>query len=158
MLSSALAPAEIRARVNQQIKAEPRVRGIALAERIELAIDGEEHRFWSPQLVLQMREDEGGGTVLEARFGPDPYVWALYLLCYGALLVVTCWALIFGAVQWMLGQTATALWVAPGTALLAALVYGASFVGQGLGSDQMYFLRAILTQWVAARADARAPT
>ncbi len=31
-------------------------------------------------------------------------------------------------------------------AVLAALVYGASFVGQGLGSEQMYLLRSTLTE------------
>jgi hypothetical protein len=158
-LVSALAPEEVRARVNANIRAEPRLRGIALEERIELAIDGEEHRFWSPQLVLQMRADDGGGTRLDARFGPDPYVWALYLLCYGALLVVTAWAVLFGLVQWSLDQPASALWIAPCSAVLAGLVYGASFVGQGLGSEQMYFLRATLTHWIAAHeaeADVRA--
>jgi hypothetical protein len=49
-------------------------------------------------------------------------------------------------VQWWLGQTPSALLVAPALALLAGLVYGASFVGQGLGADQMYFLRATLTR------------
>lgn len=132
-------------RVNAKIQADPRLRGIALDQRIELAIDGDEHHFWSPQLVLQMREAEAGGTQLDARFGPDPYVWALYLFAYGTMLVMTFWALIFGIVQWWLGQTPTALWAAPMLALLAALVYGASFVGQGLGADQMYFLRATMT-------------
>ncbi len=143
-LSSRLPPAQVCARVNAKIKADPRLRGIALEQHIELAIDGDEHHFWSPQLVLQVREAEDGGTLLEARFGPDPYVWALYLFSYGALLVLTFWALIFGVVQWTLGQTPTALWAAPALALLAALVYGASFVGQGLGAEQMYFLRATM--------------
>lgn len=143
-LSSRSSPAELCVRVNARIKADPRLRGIALAQRIELAIDGDEHHFWSPQLVLQVQEAEDGGTLLEARFGPDPYVWALYLFSYGALLVLTFWALIFGVVQWTLGQPPTALWAAPALALLAALVYGASFVGQGLGAEQMYFLRATM--------------
>ena len=150
-LSSRLAPPEIRARVNAQIKGDPRLRGIALEQRIELAIGGDEHHFWSPQLVLQMHEAEGGGTQLEARFGPDPYVWALYLFAYGTMLVVTFWALIFGTVQWWLGQTPSALLVAPVLALLAGLVYGASFVGQGLGAEQMYFLRATLTRLCESR-------
>ena len=58
-------------------------------------------------------------------------------------------ATIFGLVQLSIGQSPWALLVAPGTAVLGALVYGASFVGQGLGSEQMYFLRATLTESVA---------
>lgn len=149
-LSSSLSQSEIRTRVNACIRADPGLRGIALDERIELAIDGREHNFWSPQLVVQMRPNPTGGTLLEARFGPDPYVWALYLLLGGALLLITVWAVIFGLTQWSLKQEPSALWVAPGAAVLGALVYGASFVGQGLGSDQMYHLRATLNELCGA--------
>lgn len=150
-LSSPLSPHEIRARVNAQIHASARLRGIALEERIELSIDGPEHNFWSPQLVVRLKANEEGGSLLEARFGPDPYVWTLYVLLNAVLLVVTCWALIFSAIQWSLHQEPSALWVAPGAAALGALVYGASFVGQGLGSEQMYFLRATLSELCEAR-------
>lgn len=144
-LTSKLAPPEIRKRVNALVKSSTRLRGIAFDDRIELAIGGRERHFWSPQVVVRMRP-EGDGAVLDARFGPDPYVWALYRLLYGGMILVTFWALLFGVVQWSLGQSPLALWVAPALALVAALVYGASFVGQGLGSDQMYLLRATLAQ------------
>jgi hypothetical protein len=94
-LKSKLAPTEIRKRVNAMIQSSPRVRGIAFDHRIEIAIDGDEHHFWSPQLVIDVKAEEGGAE-LEARFGPDPYVWALYLLSYGGLLVLTFFASMFG--------------------------------------------------------------
>lgn len=144
-LTSPLSAREIRERVNARIRSDPGLRGIALDEHIELAIDGPEHNFWSPQLVAQLQPDEAGGTLLQARFGPDPYVWALYLLLNGILVITTFWAIIFGLVQWWLKQEPSTLWIAPGAAVLGGLVYGASFVGQGLGSDQMYHLRATLT-------------
>ena len=145
VLKSRLPPAEIRKRANALMKTSKRLRGIAFDDRIELAIGGAEHHFWSPQVVVKMRP-EGQGALLDARFGPDAYVWALYLLLYGAALLLTCWALMFGLVQWTLGQSPVALLATPVLALLAGLVYGASFVGQGLGSEQMYFLRATLVQ------------
>lgn len=145
-LTSRLAPAEIRKRTNALMKDSKRLRGIGFDDRIELAIGGSEHHFWSPQLVVRVRPDEKGGAVLDARFGPDAYVWALYLLLYGACIVLTFWALLFGLVQWSLGQSPVALLAAPGLGVLAGLVYGASFVGQGLGSEQMYLLRATLVQ------------
>lgn len=128
------------------LKTSQRIRGLALKDRIELAITGEELRFWSPQLSADVAADEEGGALLTARFGPDPYVWAMYLLAYGALVVTTLIAACWGASQWILGQPPTALLVAPGAAALAGLVYGVSFVGQGLGSEQMYMLRATLTE------------
>lgn len=153
-LRSPLAPPELRQRVNAMVRSSPRVRGIAFDHRIELAIDGDEHHFWSPQLVVDVRARDDGGADLDARFGPDPYVWALYLLSYGALLVVTFFAAIFGIAQWTIGQAPTALAVAPVAAIAAGLVYGASFVGQGLGSEQMYFLRSTLTSLAEAEEPA----
>jgi hypothetical protein len=144
-LRSPLEAAELRQRVNAHLKSSPRLRGIAFDHRLELAIDGDEHHFWSPQLVVQVTPRAGGGLDLDARFGPDPYVWAMYLLAYGTLLVLTFFAAMFGIAQWTLGQQPVALFVAPAAGVMAGLVYGASFVGQGLGSEQMYFLRATLT-------------
>jgi len=128
------------------LKTSQRIRGLALKDRIELAIAGDDLRFWSPQLAADVTADDAGGARLEARFSPDPYVWAMYLLAYGTLVIVTLIAACWGASQWILGQSPTALLAAPGAAVLAGLVYGVSFVGQGLGSDQMYMLRATLTE------------
>lgn len=144
-MASKLAPSEIRKRTNALVKTSTRLRGIAFDDRIELSIGGDERHFWSPQIVVRMRA-EGEGAVLDARFGPDPYVWALYRFLYGTMIVITFWAVLFGFVQWTLSQTPYALLVAPALALVAALVYGASFVGQGLGSEQMYLLRSTLAQ------------
>ena len=144
-LRSPLSPATLRERVNLFAKTSKRVRGIAFDHRIELAVAGEEKHFWSPQVVVDVTPRAEGGASLEARFGPDPYVWALYSLGYGALTILTLFAAMFGIAQLILHQTPSAFLVAPVAAVLAALAYGASFVGQGLGSEQMYFLRATLT-------------
>ncbi len=155
-LRTALAPTEVRDRVTAAIRSSRRVRGIAFEHRIELAI-GEENHFWSPQIVVEMRPGDDGGAVLACRFGPDPYVWALYLLLYGTILLSAFFALLFGLVQLSLHQTPLALYLAPGALVLAGLVYGASFVGQGLGSEQMYFLRAELTRVADAKLSDEPP-
>jgi hypothetical protein len=148
-LTSALSPEEVRDRVARRLRESPRLRGIAFDHRLELAMSEAEARFWSPQLVVAVQPVPGGGARLDARFGPDPWIWALYLLAYGALALVALFATIFGLVQWLaLRQPPVALYVAPAAAGAAALVFGASFVGQGLGSEQMYFLRAMLTEVV----------
>jgi hypothetical protein len=152
-LRTTLSPLEVKERVARRLREGKRLRGIAFEHRLEMSIGGEEVRFWSPQLVVNVRPADGGGALLEGRFGPDPWIWALYFLSYGALAIATLFATIFGVVQWSLGQTPTALYAAPGVAVLAGLVYGASFVGQGLGAEQMYFLRATLTQTVEGQED-----
>ena len=157
-LDSALAPSELRQRVNALVQSSPRLRGIAFDHRIELAIAGDEHHFYSPQLVVDVTPGEPGGAHLEARFGPDAYVWALYTLSYAALLFLTLFAGMYGIAQWSLGDTPTGFLVAPAAAILAGLVYGASFVGQGMGGEQMYFLRATLTKAAAAEDAPNGPT
>lgn len=147
-LRSPHAPADVRERVTRLIKGEKRLTGIAFEHRLEMSIGESEVRFWSPQIVATIAPADDGGSLISARFGPDPYVWGFYVLSYGALTIITIFAVIYGLVQWSLGQSPTALYVAPGAAILAALVFGASFVGQGLGVDQMYFLRSSLTDAV----------
>lgn len=139
-----MAPTEVRDRVHTLLTTNERVRGIAFEHRLEIAIGGDDVHFYSPQLVVKVEAAADGGSLLRARFGPDPYVWAFYVMGTGLLTVVTCFALIFGFVQLSLDQSPTALFVAPAAGAVAALVYGASFVGQGLGYDQMYFLRSAL--------------
>jgi hypothetical protein len=147
-LTTQLSPEEVRDAVSVLLRTNPRVRGIAFAHRLEIAIAAAENHFYSPQLVVRVVPRETGGSMLHARFGPDPYVWAFYLLGVGLLSLVTFVALLFGAVQLGLGQSPTALLVAPAAALVAGLAYGASFVGQGFGYGQMHFLRTALTDAV----------
>lgn len=147
-LKTTLTPTEVRDRMQSLVKTNQRLRGIAFEHRIEVAIGGDETHFYSPQLVVKVEPDAAGGSVLSARFGPDPYVWAFYVMGTGLLTVITCFALIFGCVQLWLHQSPTALFVAPGVAVVAGLVYGASFVGQGLGYEQMHYLRSALTDTV----------
>ncbi len=130
-----------------RIRKDERVRGIAFEHRIELAIGARESHFYSPQLVVKIEPTESG-AMLAVRVGPDPYVWAFYVLGTGMLTILTSFAILFGLVQWSLGQTPLALFVAPAAAIVAGLAYGASFVGQGLGHEQIYFLRSTLVETV----------
>ncbi len=152
-LRTSLPPTEVRDRVNALIKRSRAVRGIAFEHRVELAIAGVENHFWSPQIVAQVEPAADGGAVLACQFGPDPYVWALYVLLYAMMLGVFGFALLFGLVQLSLAMTPIGLYLAPLALVLAGLVFGASFVGQGLGVEQMYMLRAELTR--VAEADER---
>ena len=156
-LRSKLPPEELARRLREHLKTTSSIRGLALKERIELSIAGDDLRFWSPQLVAEMTPDEDGGALVHGRFGPDPYVWALYLLSYGALSVLALLALCFGIAQWSIGQTPTALYATLVLAVLAGLVFGVSFIGQGLGAEQMYLLRSTLAS-IAEAELARANT
>lgn len=144
-LRTRLSPEALADRLNGFLRSADDMRGIAFPTRIEMAVQGADHHFWSPQLVADVTELEGGSHI-EARFGPDPYVWAMYVLSYVAIALLALLALAFAASQTIVGTEPTALLALPVLAALAGLVFGASFVGQGLGSDQMYRLRAKLVE------------
>lgn len=145
-LRSSLAPRELRARVKSFLDGHKELRGIALDHRIELSFIGEQHHFYSPQVLVHVHPSEDGGSKLEAQLGPDPHIWSLYLFTYASMVILAIFAAVFGGVQWSLGHSPVVLALTPLAMIIAALVYGASFVGQGLGAEQMYVLRSTLTK------------
>jgi hypothetical protein len=78
------------------------------------------------------------------RFGPDPHVWTLYVALYAVAVFGAFVCLAFGISQWVAGGSPWVLYLSPLSVVLAGLVYGAAYVGQGLGSDQMYRVRVFL--------------
>ncbi|MEM9553608.1 MAG: hypothetical protein AAGC60_05065 [Acidobacteriota bacterium] len=127
--------------------------------RIELTPHEDTVRFWSPQLTIDAeRRDSGDGTVLRARFGPHPHVWTLYLALYATSVSLAIGCIMYGASQWMVGSEPWGLYLTPLALILSALVYGASYVGQGLGSLQMQELRSLVERAIAAEpADDSSP-
>ena len=102
--------------------------------------------FWSPQLGLTVeavRESEGRTRVV-GHFSPHPHIWQAFLFIYGTLFAVGFFATMFGVAEWAMGRTPWALLGPVVAGALAAFVYGATFIGQGLGAEEMYLLRAYL--------------
>lgn len=111
--------------------------------RIELIFSEEKVRFWFPQLIIDV-EAEGDGSILRARFGPHPHVWTLYVMLYSTSLAILIGCIMLGISQWMVGSQPWGLYLTPASFILSGLVYGASYVGQGLGSLQMLELRSFV--------------
>jgi hypothetical protein len=58
--------------------------------------------------------------------------------------MVALLSLVYGYVQWTLGHAAWAALGFPAALALMGFEYGAAFIGQGLGAEQMYTLRRLL--------------
>lgn len=101
-------------------------------------------RIWSPALHLYAEHDEHGSPVLHGRFSPSSPVWTGFVAIYLALACVAMAAVCYGCVQAMLGSTPWAFLGVPAAMAAAGFTYGAAFIGQGLGADDMYELRSFV--------------
>ncbi len=117
--------------------------------------------FWSPHLEVQFTDAPEGGCYVQGQFGPHQAIWTTFVIIQLIFGVLALGAAIFAYSKWSLGADAT-----PWLGLFAGMMfgggfsYGAAYVGQGLGSDQMYDVRAFLDavlrdDAVAAPADAQ---
>lgn len=143
---------EVLARLRSALHAnKDRIQGMVLPTgRVELTVSDAERHVWSPQLTVDV-EDSAAGDMrsrLRARFGPHPHVWTLYVALYALSILFAIACAVIGLSQLTLGMKPWALYWAPLSFVAVGLIYGASYVGQGLGSAQMYAVRAFLEEAV----------
>lgn len=144
-LASTLAPEALLGHFRSTIDRTAHIAGLVVEENgtVEMTLADGHVKVWSPQLSLLIT-DSDSGSAIKARFGPHPHVWGMFLAGYAISGMVACALLLFGLVQLFLDQTPWALFATPIAILCAALVYGAAYVGQGLGAGQMHDLRQFL--------------
>jgi hypothetical protein len=140
----------MRALRSDESRAERDIEGRFSTRHGILMLSESERQFWSTQLSLTV-EDARHGPDGEARptrvlgvFSPQPEVWTAYVFAIGSLALIGMCGVLYGVVQLLLGDAPTA-WVASlVVALIAALLYTSTLVGQGLAADEMYELRSYL--------------
>ena len=110
-----------------------------------------DQHFWSPALHLHVRTDEQP-RVLVGRFSPSSPVWTGFVAIYLTLTCVGICAGSYGGAQMIMNDEPWAFVGVPIAIALAAFTYGAAFIGQGLGSEDMYELRRFVDVVVARSA------
>lgn len=126
---------------------EGRVVGTLKSGHCVLEVDDEDRRFWTPSLDLMFdasSEEHATGTDLWGTFSPRAEIWTALVFVMGTLAIVSFFATMIGFAQWTLGHAPVALLVPAGAVIVAALIYLAALVGQGLSIAEMYTLRAFL--------------
>lgn len=114
-------------------------------DRLHVLIAPRERKFWSPWLNLDLHATDEGVDVF-GRFSPHPSVWTGFAAAYLLLGSVSFFTAIFGLSQWMVGS---APWAFTGTlvcAVLAALLWWASLIGQRLARTEMALIREIVKE------------
>jgi len=141
-------PEAILERLRPLADAHPTLSGVFFRRHAVLRVREEARHFWSPQLDLEVRrpepDEDDEAPRLHGRFSPHPHVWTLFMAIYGVLGLLGLAGLIGGLSQWTLGMTPWALLGVPAALALGGFVYGATFIGQGLGAEEMYALRSLL--------------
>jgi hypothetical protein len=116
-------------------------------EYSEFHLEEQLHRLWSPHLSVYFVEaEEPCACNLIGRFAPRPNLWTLIWIFYLALFCCIFFAILFGGSQWMLGHFPWGWVLALPSAILYAMLFLASQIGQSLCHDQMDLLRNRLDQ------------
>lgn len=116
------------------------VRGKVGLKSAEIVVKRGERHFWSPYLSLAFDERDGR-SIMFGRFSPHPSVWSGFIASYSILGSIAIFAGIYAFAQWSIGQSPTALYVFGGALFFLCTSFGSTFIGQSMGSDQMYVMR-----------------
>ena len=115
--------------------------GGAILRRLE-----RDQHFWSPALHLYVAQEPSGRWILHGRFSPSSPVWTGFIAIYLTLACIGIAAGCYGGAQMIMDKDPWAFIGMPIALALAAFTYGAAFIGQGLGSDDMYELRRFVDE------------
>ena len=137
-------------------QARPEWVGHLAGQHGQLVVPRAQRHLWSPWLTFTATEHEDG-TLISGRFAPHPSVWTMYMAFYGMVGFSLFGFAMFGASQWMAGESPWMLWSIPICIALLAILYASAFVGQGLTADQMNAMRRFVketfdddqAQWVS---------
>jgi hypothetical protein len=108
-----------------------------------LVFPEEKRRFWTPQLSITVDEKPEGARI-QCIFSPQPQIWTAFVFTYLTLFMLGLSGLMYGIAELSLGRTPWAMLAPVATSILAGFVYGATFIGQGLGAQEMCHLRDFL--------------
>ncbi|MCR9243886.1 MAG: hypothetical protein NXI31_02565 [bacterium] len=100
--------------------------------------------LWSPALHVYVEPADDGSAILHGRFSPSSPVWTAFVAIYLTLTIGLISAACYGGAQILLDETPWAFVGVPVALALAGFTYGAAFIGQGLGSADMYELRTFV--------------
>lgn len=144
-LDLTIPPAKVLERVRAHLERDAKVTGKLFRSTFLLTVREEDAHFWSPHLDVQLDAAGDGNTRLSAVFAPRPQIWTAFVavqLLFGLLSSAAAVYLI--SVLTLDKDPVVPLVALVGFLIGGGLAYGAAYVGQGIGSEQMYELRAFL--------------
>jgi hypothetical protein len=139
-------PEKIQLDIKDQInKPSSPCTGVFITDFITLKIKPKDLHFWSPQLTLSFSNEEDK-TVIRGLYGPNPTIWTLIALGYGAIGIIGLFSMFFGLSLWSLGKDPWALWITATMVFFAIILYLISQFGQKLGVEQTFRIHQLLEE------------
>ncbi len=116
--------------------------GKIVDHHVIIDVNQKEQHFWSPQLHVEIEENEENTTLVKGLFGPKPTVWSLFMFIHFGVAVAFIVFLVIAYTHWSLEQDyLTAAIVCLSMPVLWLLLYFLGRIGRKKGSEQMHGLR-----------------
>ena len=105
---------------------------------IIIDVPKDENHFWSPQLNIEIEQNENNKSIVKGLFGPKPTVWTLFMFFHFAVAVAFIGFAVVAYVQWTLKTDySTALTVVVILPVIWILMYFIGRWGKSTGNKQM---------------------
>ncbi len=101
--------------------------GTIVQHHIMIRVPKADLHYWSPQLDLELEEDENKHTLIRGLVGPSSSVWTKFVFLYFAAGFAAVVAAVVSLSQWTLGKPMWGLWV---LGLALTVVIGTYLMGQ----------------------------
>ncbi|MEM5567021.1 GTP-binding protein [Psychroserpens sp. AS72] len=110
-------------------------------DHIFIKIPKAKQHFWSPQLHLEINENENKSSIIYGLFGPNPTVWTLFMFFHFIVAGLFIGFAIWAYVNWSLGYDfAMQLFVTLFTIVVWFALYFGGRLGKKTGMAQMHEL------------------
>ena len=134
--------------------------GQSVQSHLMLTVAEDERHMWSPFLHLEVvphrseaDSDAPRRAYVRGFFTPRPSLWSAFLFSYLACATLSFFAAVWGASQWMIGESPSALWLSGLFALGGIGLWIVSSIGQRLAAVQMRELQATVEATLARAGD-----
>jgi len=112
-------------------------------DHVFIRFDAPQSHFWSPQLQLEVLEEEPSGSRIYGLFGPNPTLWTFFMFLHFGVatlfLIFGIWAYSSASLDRPYGVQLGAM---AGMVALWFVLYAIGRAGRAKGKPQMYELHA----------------
>jgi len=142
-ITTELSPNMIVDEVKLLLDKSDKVDGRIVDNNVYLKLPVEELHYWSPEFQVKIKKEDKV-TSIRGIAGPNPKVWATFMVFYGLAIMLLIFGGSLGISQWMLDIESIWIWSVPVSIILYAIIFVAAKYGQRLGADQLIRLRDFL--------------